>query len=187
MIEFTGKYTNATVMIDEIDNVTAGQIVEFINNEVFTNPIAIMPDTHAGKGAVIGFTMEMTDKVIPNVVGVDISCGMITCQLGKQVMGLMRKDQLDREIRKVIPFGTNVRQQVSDQFDIGYLVHKCNMKLVELRKSYYKKQCFQDLKNKCKSVGIDDNDTIIKVYENAFQGCSHKLSDDVISCLERIN
>ena len=57
MIEYNGKYTNAKVMIDDIENTCAGQIVEFINNESFTNPVAIMPDTHAGKGAVIGFTM----------------------------------------------------------------------------------------------------------------------------------
>lgn len=69
-----GKYGEAKVMIDHIDPMTTSQIFEFLNHEAFTNPIAIMPDTHAGKGSVIGFTMPMTDKVIPNVVGVDINC-----------------------------------------------------------------------------------------------------------------
>ena len=46
-----------------------------VNHPAFTNPIRIMPDCHAGKGSVIGFTIEMTEKVIPNVIGVDIGCG----------------------------------------------------------------------------------------------------------------
>jgi tRNA-splicing ligase RtcB len=74
MIEYPGKYTTAKVMIDQIEQSCAAQITNFVNHPAFTNPIAIMPDTHAGKGSVIGFTMPMTDKTIPNVVGVDIGC-----------------------------------------------------------------------------------------------------------------
>ena len=74
MLEFPGKYTTAKVFIDNIDDATISQIINFVNHEAFTNPISIMPDTHAGKGAVIGFTMKMTKKIIPNVIGVDIGC-----------------------------------------------------------------------------------------------------------------
>lgn len=77
MLELEGKYTNAKVMIDQIDNETYGQIIKMINNPAFTNPVAIMPDTHAGKGSVVGFTMPLTDRVIPNIVGVDINCEII--------------------------------------------------------------------------------------------------------------
>jgi tRNA-splicing ligase RtcB len=69
-----GKYTVAIVTIDELDQETYKQIVEFVNHEAFTNPVVVMPDTHAGKGAVIGFTMMLPDKVIPNVIGVDKGC-----------------------------------------------------------------------------------------------------------------
>lgn len=112
MIEFTGKHTNAKVMIDEIDSVTASQITTFLNHEAFTNPVAIMPDTHAGKGAVIGFTMEMTDKVIPNVVGVDIGCGMLTFCVGKNLFSSITKKEFDEAVREVVPFGANVRKDV---------------------------------------------------------------------------
>jgi tRNA-splicing ligase RtcB len=63
-------------MIDSIDVETENQIREMINHEAFVFPIVVMPDTHAspGKGAVIGFTMPLTDKVIPNVIGVDKGC-----------------------------------------------------------------------------------------------------------------
>lgn len=109
MIEFEGKYTKAKVMIDDIDGTTASQITEFINHKAFTNPIAIMPDTHAGKGAVIGFTMPLGDKVIPNVVGVDIGCGMMSSNVGSTLFDNITREELDVIIRNRIPFGANVR------------------------------------------------------------------------------
>jgi RNA-splicing ligase RtcB len=83
MFEVEGKYSTAKVFIDNIEPECLSQIVGFINHPAFTNPIAIMPDTHAGKGSVIGFTMKITDKVIPNVIGVDIGCGMLTFPVRK--------------------------------------------------------------------------------------------------------
>ncbi|MGD2073277.1 MAG: RtcB family protein [Candidatus Thorarchaeota archaeon] len=85
MIEYEGKWGKAKVMIDNIDSETISQIYEFLNNEVFVNPISIMPYCHAGAGAVIGFTMELTDKIIPNIVGVDIGCGILSNNVGKEL------------------------------------------------------------------------------------------------------
>jgi RNA-splicing ligase RtcB len=65
-----------------------------------------MPDVHAGKGAVIGFTATLTDKVIPNVVGVDIGCGVLGIKLGKINVDFL---DLDRFIRVHIPNGCKVR------------------------------------------------------------------------------
>jgi RNA-splicing ligase RtcB len=96
-------------MIDKIDASTTQQIYEFLNHEAFTNPIAIMPDTHAGAGAVIGFTMQLGDKVIPNVIGVDINCGMTAMNFGPNLFNRLNRQEFDYEIRQLIPFGTNVR------------------------------------------------------------------------------
>ena len=85
MFEIQGKYAKVKIMIDNVDESCVSQIHSFINHIAFTNPVAIMPDMHAGKESVIGFTMEMTDKVIPNVIGVDIGCGLISCRVGKQL------------------------------------------------------------------------------------------------------
>ena len=108
MLEYKGKYGTAKVMIDDIDQATVSQIYEFLNHEAFTNPIVVMTDCHKGNGVVIGFTMEMTDKVIPNVVGVDINCGMLSFNIGKNILAEMSKEDIDSLIRKAIPFGTNV-------------------------------------------------------------------------------
>ena len=68
-----------------------------------------MPDVHAGSGCVIGFTADLGDKVIPNIVGVDIGCGMDVLELGKRDVDLA---ELDDVIRKYVPSGMNVHDKV---------------------------------------------------------------------------
>lgn len=109
MFQINGKYTTANVTIDNVEESCIAQITQMTNHPAFTNPIAIMPDTHAGKGSVIGFTMPLTNKVIPNVIGVDIGCGMLSINIGKTLPTTL--DVLDMRIRKLIPFGMNVRSR----------------------------------------------------------------------------
>lgn len=110
MYEIKGQYTTAKVMIDKLDSATIQQIYEMVNNEAFTNPVAIMPDAHAGAGSCIGFTMEMTEKVIPNVVSVDIGCGMLHLRFPKSTFAGVPMRELDEKIRSWIPFGTNTHR-----------------------------------------------------------------------------
>lgn len=132
MLEFPGKYTTAKVFIDNIDDATISQIINFVNHEAFTKPVAIMPDTHAGKGAVIGFTMELTKKIIPNVIGVDIGCGMLSMNLGKHKLGSI--DEIDKEIRKQIPFGSDIKDE-SFEFSEKFL-NSVNSQIINFSKSY---------------------------------------------------
>jgi RNA-splicing ligase RtcB len=120
MIEFKGKYTTAKVMIDEIDETCAAQITGFINHPAFTNPVAIMPDCHAGAGSVIGFTMPLPDKVIPNTIGVDIGCGMLSCNLGEVDKSDLDMEAIDKEIRARVPFGFEVRKVIPYNMEIGF-------------------------------------------------------------------
>jgi tRNA-splicing ligase RtcB len=108
MIEVSGKYSTSKIMIDQIEENCMSQIIQMVNHPAFTNPIAIMPDTHSGTGSVIGFTMSMGDKIIPNVIGVDISCGMLSYNIGKIKIN---HKELDDKIREKIPFGINVRKK----------------------------------------------------------------------------
>ena len=112
MLEIRGKYTTATITIDEVEQECIDQIYRMVNNPAFTEKIVIMPDTHAGKGSVIGFTMPITEKIIPNVVGVDIGCGMLSFNVGDTITD--NKDKLlklDEKIRGVVPFGNNIQQR----------------------------------------------------------------------------
>ena len=108
MIEFNGKYTSAKIMIDDIDDVTQAQIIGMINNPAFENPIVAMTDIHAGKGSFVGFTMPLTDKIIPNIVGVDINCGMLMISLPEDIV--IDREKLDEQVRSVVPFGKEVRE-----------------------------------------------------------------------------
>ena len=65
-----------------------------------------MPDTHEGKGSVIGFTFKLNEYVVPNVVGVDIGCGMLSYNLGKAIISL---EKIDDHIKRLIPSGRNIR------------------------------------------------------------------------------
>lgn len=108
MIELKGKYNSARVFTDKLEPEVISQVIELCNQEFCKgSKIAIMPDTHAGKGCVIGFTADLGDKVIPNIVGVDIGCGMLTVELG--IMDIDLK-LLDDTIHKYVPSGMEVHE-----------------------------------------------------------------------------
>ena len=113
MIEFKGKYTTAIIMIDEIDETCAAQIVEIINHPAFTNKIVIMPDTHAGAGSVIGLTMPLGTKIVPNTIGVDENCGMLSVELLDFLFDKEKLLWLDDKIRERVPFGYEVMKKTS--------------------------------------------------------------------------
>jgi len=109
MIEYKGKYNSAIVMIDSIDETTVHQIYSFLNCPAFVgSKIRIMPDCHAGAGAVIGTTMTLGEYVIPNVVGVDIGCGVLAIRVGVKEIDLAK---LDEFIKKNIPAGFSHRAE----------------------------------------------------------------------------
>ncbi len=108
MITIKGSYNTANVMIDEIDESAKEQIQTFLNHPAFADTyIAIMPDVHAGKGAVIGLTMKKNGFIIPNVIGVDIGCGMLTAKFSLDSIDPVK---LDSFIRTEIPSGFAVNK-----------------------------------------------------------------------------
>lgn len=109
MLELQGKYNSAKVFTDNVEATAQGQIIELCNQEfVKDSIIRIMPDTHAGAGCTIGTTMTIQDKIVPNLVGVDIGCGMEVAIINKNKEEV-NYDQLDDVIRKHIPHGFSVR------------------------------------------------------------------------------
>ena len=109
MLVYKAKHNVAKVFIDIIDEETVKQIYNFLNHPAFADSkIRIMPDTHAGKGSVIGFTMTMNNYIIPNVVGVDIGCGMLMHKLDAKEIDFVK---LDEFIKNEIPSGFAVQNQ----------------------------------------------------------------------------
>src|SRR5215469_10511535 len=108
MIEIKGKYNTARVYTDNLDSKSESQILNLCDQAfVQGSKLRLMPDVHAGIGCTIGTTMTISDKVVPNLVGVDIGCGMETVLLNDKKIEL---NQLDKAIHQYIPSGFDIRK-----------------------------------------------------------------------------
>ena len=136
MIEIRGKYNEAKIFTDVVDSASLAQVQELCNQE-FTagSRIRLMPDIHAGKGCTIGTTMTITDKVVPNLVGVDIGCGMETVRVRETRLDLQKLDKL---IREKIPSGFSIRDKAhryADEIDLEELCCAGHVDLLRAAKS----------------------------------------------------
>ena len=136
MIEVKGKYNEARIFTDVVDSASIAQVQELCNQE-FTagSRIRLMPDIHAGKGCAIGTTMTITDKVVPNLVGVDIGCGMETTRIREKRLELQKLDKL---IYEKIPSGFSIREKAhryASQIDLSQLHCARHVDLLRAEKS----------------------------------------------------
>ncbi len=109
MIEVKGKYNTAKIFTDEVDEKSIKQ-VELLLDQKFSegSKIRLMPDIHAGAGCTIGTTMTIIDKVVPNLVGVDIGCGMLCVKIEEKEVDLKKLDSI---VYDLIPSGFNIRKE----------------------------------------------------------------------------
>ncbi|MCX7954148.1 MAG: RtcB family protein [Bacteroidales bacterium] len=137
MLTIKGKYTEAIIFIEELEKECIQQIETIVNHPAFTNPVRIMPDAHSGIGSVIGFTMKLTDKVIPNVIGVDIGCGMLSTRfISKKQISLSDFDKL---VKRKIPMDMNVhKHDIPDNFDFDELNNRIRNFVKAYNKSFKK-------------------------------------------------
>ncbi len=122
MIILNGKYNYAKVFTEIIDEGAISQIIELCNQPISEkSSIRIMPDVHAGAGCTIGTTMSVSDKIIPNLVGVDIGCGMETIRLKEKHI---EPQKLDKLIYEKIPSGFEIRRKAhryAEKIDLSEL------------------------------------------------------------------
>lgn len=120
--EVKGEYNTARVYTDVVEEVALAQIESLCNQEYVKGlRIRVMPDVHAGAGCTIGTTMTIRDAVVPNLVGVDIGCGMETARLRNRHLEL---EKLDKLIYEKIPSGYGVRDtahRLNDEIDLNEL------------------------------------------------------------------
>ena len=115
MLEIKGKVNTALCYAKVVEDVAIEQIRRMCDYALTEGSrIRIMPDVHAGKGCTIGTTMTVADKVCPNIVGVDIGCGMYTVRLGEAAVDFERVD----EACHFIPSGMNVWEGRTERFDL---------------------------------------------------------------------
>ncbi len=130
------------IFTDNIEENALEQISTLLSIDVFADKkIRIMPDVHAGAGCVIGFTGDLGDKVIPNIVGVDIGCGMRVLNLGK--IEDIDYHAFNEHILANIPSGKIVREE---RFGFKPLVHEEMDIYREAKKMVTELRCYRDLK-----------------------------------------
>ncbi len=135
MIRIAGQFATAKVYTDTLDEETRSQIKALCDHPCAEgSAVRIMPDVHAGKGCTIGTTMTIADRVVPNLVGVDIGCGMLTTDLGR---AHIEYSKLDKVIREHVPSGKHIRAErhaYVEQADLAALrcAAKVNMSRAEL-------------------------------------------------------
>lgn len=124
MLTIKGAFNSALVYAEELESSAIGQLTALCNQPFIKGAkLRIMPDAHAGAGCVIGTTMTINERIVPNLVGVDIGCGMETVNIGKPGMDFRK---LDKVIRETVPSGFASRDKAhrfADEWDIDEL--KC--------------------------------------------------------------
>jgi len=122
MIKLQGKYNTAKIFTDNIENSVTTQVYNMLNLEFIKgSTIRIMPDVHSGKGCMVGTTITITDKIVPEWLGVDIGCGMESVKIKEASIDLSK---LDEAIHKHIPAGFNIRKTShshADKLDLSQL------------------------------------------------------------------
>ncbi|MDD3402422.1 MAG: RtcB family protein [Hespellia sp.] len=129
MLEIKGKKNTAICYAKVIEDEAIEQIRRMCDYEFAEgSKIRIMPDVHAGKGCTIGTTMTVCDKAVPNIVGVDIGCGMYTVSIGKEQVDFEKLD----EAAHYVPSGMNVWEGRQERFDLTEL--RCHRSLRDTKR-----------------------------------------------------
>lgn len=110
MFEMKGKFADAKVFATDCDEVSVSQLQALLDHQAFEgSQIRIMPDVHAGAGCVIGFTCRMGKPVVvPNLIGVDIGCGVLAHKLPGQIVSL---ETFDKWVHDVVPAGFHIHDK----------------------------------------------------------------------------
>lgn len=163
MKELTGKHTNATIYAVTIEDEAVEQIQTLIDNPVSEgSKICMMPDAHKGKGCTIGTTMTINGKVCPNLVGVDLGCGVLCVKFLDVKKDDLDLAEVDKKIRSVVPLGFNTHQNEPEW--CADIVHKLLGKLTC-------KDSIENIDRIYKSVGtLGGGNHYIELNEDS-QGC----------------
>ncbi len=150
-MELHGKYGKAIVYTDDIEQEAISQIINLLNQPMSENSnVRIMPDVHAGAGCVIGYTSKLTGKVVPNLIGVDIGCGVSAWKLGKRSSIGEKFDKLDKIIRKHVPSGREINEDF-DSAEVKKIYNTLDIKGISWD------DFLNNISRICKEVGQEEN------------------------------
>lgn len=174
MIEIKGQHATAKVFTTLIEEEAVSQIKTLCDQEFAKGAsIRIMPDTHAGKGCVIGFTMDIQDKLVPNLVGVDIGCGMYTVNLGHVKLDL---NALDQFINKEIPCGFHINQNPKVQEKAMIEAIRCFREIPKSSKEFNRAIGSLGGGNHFIEVGVDSENQQYLIIHTGSRNLGHQVA-----------
>lgn len=116
MIHVQGKHSEAIIYSNKAQETAIEQIEQLVNQPFMDGTkVRVMPDYHAGKGCVIGTTIALNNRVVPNLVGVDVGCGVFVAEINSKTIDF---DSLDKTIRQFVPSGNDIHEDVSNERNI---------------------------------------------------------------------
>lgn len=176
------------IFTDNIEESALDQIKELLSIDVFSDKkIRIMPDVHSGSGCVIGFTGDLGDKVIPNIVGVDIGCGMLVLKLGK--LSEIDFHAFHNHILANVPSGMNAREEEPGFKPLTGEAMEIYREAKQIMNDLY---CYRELKDSdriSKSIGTlgggnhfieldkDDEDNVYLVIHTGSRNLGKQVAD----------
>lgn len=167
-MELKGKYAEAVVYTDFVENEAISQIINILNQPIMEDvKVRIMPDVHAGAGICIGYTATLNNYVVPNFIGVDIGCGLTAVPIPKETILIFEK--LDNFIRNNIPSGNSVNQKVND--DISIVWGKMDRKKLYCTNP---DEYFNRMTRLCDELSIDNSRVILGI--GSLGGGNHFIS-----------
>jgi RNA-splicing ligase RtcB len=174
MIELNGKYTNAFIYTDNIESEAISQLINLCNQEfIKDSKIRIMPDCHVGKGCTIGTTITIQDKIVPNLVGVDIGCGMLTVELGNIDLNLINVDNF---IRNNIPSGFNINKESKFNYKDNIENLKCFRDIPKSSNEYNKAIGTLGGGNHFIEINIDNNQNKYLVIHSGSRNLGNQIA-----------
>lgn len=141
MFTLQGSQALAKVFTENIDEKTIGQIIKMLNEPITTNTtVRIMPDTHYGKGATIGTTIKLPEnrsewKISPSIVGVDLSCAMMTYRITDLKLKDINLEELDTVVNKVVPAGASLHSRPHHSKEVMALIKDLTFELSDTSNS----------------------------------------------------
>lgn len=136
------KYSFAKIFTQNIEDVAKNQIQRFIDTFVAKDTkVRIMPDVHAGKGCVIGFTCSLNDYIIPQIIGVDVGCGILALKISDEKLSNETLEKFDVYLKTNIPSGFNIHENISQFVDRDIIEKIWNSLIFKPNLDYMKRAC----------------------------------------------
>jgi len=137
IMKINGKNGIVNIMIDDVEQEALNQLYKISSSHIGSSDIVIMPDVHAGKGCVVGFTQPLLDVISPNIIGVDIGCGLLGFEL--DLLDIENKEEIDNLVREYVPTGHSVHEKIDFHFSEIFNWKNINETVNKFTTNYNKK------------------------------------------------